>query len=117
MAALPDLKIISVAVGDNSPCGGNSNLVKVMIQNGGSAATKGRTQVRINIVPLDSVVVKMISSTIYPNEFKTITFNGINFKKGDNRMTAVVNPTKSMQEITYKNNEKIISVKAYQICD
>lgn len=117
MAALPDLKLISVGVGGNSPCGGNSNMVKVMIQNGGSGPTKGRTEVRIRMVPLDSMLVKIISSKINPNEFKTITFNGVNFKQGDNRVTAVVNPTKSMQEITYNNNEKIISVKAYQLCN
>lgn len=117
MAAIPDLKLISVAVVGNSPCGGNSNVVKVEIQNVGSGPTKGRILVRLNIVPLNSIVEQTISSKILPNESKTIAFKGVNFKKGDNRITAVVNPTKSMQEITYDNNGKVISVKANQMCN
>ena len=117
LAAIPDLKIAAVTVSGGSPCGGNLNKVRVVIWNGGSGPTKGKIQVRMNIVPLDSAVVKNSYAVIYPNQFKTITFSNINLKRGDNRIQAVVNQKKTMPETNYKNNGKTVSIKAPQFCD
>jgi hypothetical protein len=117
MAQLPDLKIMSIVVEPSSPCEGALNKVKVTFLNVGLAPAKAGVVVSLRIDPLGSSYTEKVPTKILPNNFKTVTFKRIKCRMGDNRITAIVNPEKKVQETVYKNNGKTISVKAIVNCD
>ena len=116
LAQLPDLKIMSITVLDG-PCEGTKNKVKVTFFNAGNITVKPGLKVSLRIDPNTVTYEESISTQIFPNSFKSVTFSEVKLRLHDNRITAIINPAKKVKETNYNNNGKTISVKAQVTCN